>query len=209
MAIFVALLVTLAVVMVGRSNSESPTVSTLAQAKAASNETTAATLAPTTLAPTTLAPTTIAPTTVAPTTVAPTTTTTALPIAVQFNCLSPGSVADSLTPTIAQVVSPVESAYSSAASVHLTGTNLGRYAGTTQVPITEALLCPSNGTAPSAITVTSGFSWSGSQANIYVPTGLVAGGIYDIRVVVGGLISAVAPSDRLFVSYGSPQGAGA
>ena len=204
MAIFVALLVTLAVVMVGRSNSESPTVSTLAQAKAASNETTAATLAPTTLAPTT-----IAPTTVAPTTVAPTTTTTALPIAVQFNCLSPGSVADSLTPTIAQVVSPVESAYSSAASVHLTGTNLGRYAGTTQVPITEALLCPSNGTAPSAITVTSGFSWSGSQANIYVPTGLVAGGIYDIRVVVGGLISAVAPSDRLFVSYGSPQGAGA
>ena len=35
---------------------------------------------------------------------------------------------------------------------------------------------------------------------MYVPSGLVPGGIYDVRLVGNGLISGVSPSDRLFVA---------
>ena len=142
------------------------------------------------IAPTTAAAAIPVHSTTAPTTaiVGVTPTTNAV-----FGCSAPASPSSSLTPTISSVVNPDSINYAASGSFQILGTNLTN--------ITEELLCPTQGTSGSSIILLKGpFSYSGTQANIYVPSGLVSGGIYDVRLVGNGLISGVSSSDRLFVA---------
>ena len=85
------------------------------------------------------------------------------------------------------------------------GTFLAR--GANLYGVTEEMLCPVPGSTGEPIYLTSGpFSWSGVEADIFVPGGLVSGGVYHVRVVARGIVSAESPLDRLFVAI-APGGA--
>ncbi len=72
------------------------------------------------------------------------------------------------------------------------------------------LLCPAGSTSGPPIVISQGpFSFDGSELNLHVSGGLVSGGIYDVRIVANGAISAVNAGDRLFVAIAAGGSASA
>ena len=137
---------------------------------------------------TTIVTTTAPPTTAAPaTTVAPATSVTPA-----FSCASPGSAAAS-APVVSGVSNPPPQQYEHSGDFQIHGTNLSN--------VSMELLCPAGSTAGPPIVISQGpFSYDGTEVNLHVTGGLVSGGIYDVRVVANGEISALNSGDRLFVA---------
>lgn len=142
--------------------------------------------------PTTTMVTTTAPTTTAaPVTTAPP-ATSVTSVTPAFSCASPGSAAAS-APVVTAVFNPQPQQYAPSGDFQIHGTNLSN--------VSMELLCPAGSTAGPPIVISQGpFSYDGTEVNLHVTGGLVSGGIYDVRVVANGEISALNSGDRLFVA---------
>ncbi len=91
------------------------------------------------------------------------------------------------------VDNPQPQQYAPSGDFQVYGTNLDN--------VSMELLCPAGSTGGAPIVISQGpFSFDGSELNLHVPGGLVSGGIYDVRIVANGAISAVDAGDRLFVA---------
>lgn len=149
---------------------------------------------------TTVKPTVIVP----PKAVVPIVTTTTItsstplsPVA-KFDCSTPGSTS-SAAPLLQQVQNPNPTNYQSSSEILLKGTNL---AG-----LTEVLLCPAANTNESMIRLDAqSISGGENQVDVSVTNLLVAGAVYDVRVVANGMISGIVSTDRLYIAMVGEQG---
>ena len=146
--------------------------------------------------------TTIVTTTAPPATVAP--ATTAAPpatVAPAYSCSSAGS-GGGKAPVVTGVSNPQPQQYAPSGDFQISGTNLDN--------VSMELLCPAGSTSGPPIVISQGpFSFDGSELNLHVSGGLVSGGIYDVRIVANGAISAVNAGDRLFVAIAAGGSASA
>ena len=97
---------------------------------------------------------------------------------------------------------PQPQQYAPSGDFQISGTNLDN--------VSMELLCPAGSTSGPPIVISQGpFSFDGSELNLHVSGGLVSGGIYDVRIVANGAISAVNAGDRLFVAIAAGGSASA
>lgn len=126
---------------------------------------------------------------------APQSTTTTSGVPNNFpliGCSTQGSNSTS-APIISEVDNPNPTNFQVSSEFLIKGTNLKA--------LSEVLFCPSAGTSEPVIQESIADIAGGvNQVNVYVSNQLVAGAVYDVRIIANGMISTIIPTDRLYVA---------